>query len=389
MNGFFRACLLAAGLLLVLYIAVTSLQAPARQASYVAKPVNTSRPTLPVDTIHLPPGFAIQVWAAGLPDARSLALGARGTVFVGTRTRGTVYAVVDNGGRREVIPIANGLNSPNGVAFRDGALYVAEVTRVLRFDDIENRIHDPPDPVVVYDGLPVYGFHDHSWKFIAFGPDNRLYISLGAPCNVCDPGPEYGQIRRVRPDGSGAEVYVRGIRNSVGFDWHPETGELWFTDNGRDWLGDDLPSDELNHVTARGQHFGYPYCHQGDLPDPVFGKQGSCDAYVPPAVKLGAHRGALGMRFYKGAMFPPSWNNRIIIAEHGSWNRSSRVGYRLVWVDVSGDAPRTAVFADGWLQDGNAWGRPVDVQVMPDGSLLVSDDQAGVLYRITYTAVQR
>lgn len=343
-----------------------------------AKPVGDIR----LDRIELPPGFRIELWASGIANARSLTVGSAGTVFVGTRLLGRVYAVVDKGDHREVKTIATGLHRPNGIAFKDGALYVAELARVIRFDDIENRLDNPPAPVVVYSDLPKD--EPHGWKFIAFGPDGWLYVPVGAPCNICDPPNGYAQIRRIRPDGSQAEVYAYGVRNTVGFDWDPRTRNLWFTDNGRDWLGEDVPSDELNHATAAGQNFGYPFCHEGDIPDPQFGKLGSCADAVPPAVKLGAHVAALGMRFYTGTMFPPEWKNRIIIAEHGSWNRTARSGYRLVWVDPTQSPPATGVFAQGWLQGPAYWGRPVDVQVMPDGALLVADDGTGALYRISY-----
>ena len=338
---------------------------------------------IPLDKIELPPGFHIEQWAGGLANAREIALGSKGTVFVGTRLVGKVYAIVDKGDHREVTTIATGLHRPNGVAFKDGALYVAEIERVLRIDDIENRLDNPPAPVVVYSDLPKD--EPHGWKFIAFGPDGWLYVPVGAPCNICDPPASHAQLRRIRPDGSKAEVYARGVRNTVGFAWDPRTHDLWFTDNGRDWLGDDIPSDELNHATAARQNFGYPFCHEGNIPDPQFGNLGSCANAVPPTIKLGAHVAALGMRFYTGGMFPPEYRNRMIVAEHGSWNRTKRSGYRLVWVDTSQSPPTTGVFAQGWLQGQSYWGRPVDVQVMPDGSLLVSDDEAGALYRITYT----
>jgi glucose/arabinose dehydrogenase len=338
---------------------------------------------IPVSKIKLPPGFAIELWASGLANARSIAVGPKGTVFVGTRLVGKVYAVVDKGDHREVKTIVTGLHRPNGVAFRDGSLYVAEISRVLRYDDIESRLDHPPAPIVVYADLPKD--EPHGWRFIRFGPDGWLYVGIGAPCNICNPPATNAQIRRIRPDGSAAEVYARGVRNTVGFDWDPASGQLWFTDNGRDWLGDDLPSDELNHAAGPGLNFGYPFCHQGDTPDPEFGKLGSCADAVPPVVKLGAHVASLGMRFYTGGMFPPEYRNRIFIAEHGSWNRSKRSGYRIVSVDNSRQPPRSEVFAEGWLDGQTYWGRPVDVQVMPDGSLLISDDEAGALYRITYT----
>ncbi|MBI2370718.1 MAG: sorbosone dehydrogenase family protein [Deltaproteobacteria bacterium] len=347
-------------------------------APLTAKPAHE----IPLDRIKLPPGFQISLWAEGLPNARSITLGSKGLVFVSSRVAGNVYAVVDKGDRREVKIIAKGLHRPNGVAFRGGALYVAELSRILRFDNIEDRLDNPPAPVVIFDRLPKD--EPHGWKFLAIGPDGKLYFNVGAPCNICEPPPTHALIARINLDGTGYEVFARGVRQSVGFDWHPVTRELWFTDNGRDWLGDDVPSDELNHAPRPGMHFGYPYCHQGDLPDPEFGRNRSCGEFTPPVVKLGPHVAGLGMRFYTGDMFPPEYRNRIIIAQRGSWNRTKKLGYRLMQVDLSGGRPRYEVFAEGWLQGEAFWGRPVDVQVMPDGALLVSDDNAGALYRITY-----
>lgn len=342
---------------------------------------------LPLHLISLPPGFTISIYAAEVPNARSMALSPNGTLFVSTRRAGSVYAIVDrNADQRAdaVHTLAEGLNMPNGVAFRDGALYVAEVNRVLRFDDIETRLHNPPPPVVVNDSLPRDSHH--GWKFIRFGPDGRLYVPVGAPCNICKRDDDrYAAILRMQPDGSGLEVFAHGIRNTVGFDWHPETRELWFTDNGRDWLGDNLPPDELNHVPRPGMHFGFPYCHGGDIPDPEYGDERSCGEFTPPAMKLGPHVAALGMRFYTGSMFPAPYRQQIFIAEHGSWNRSEPIGYRLTMVRLEDNqAVEYTVFAEGWLQPDGVWGRPVDVLVMPDGALLVSDDSAGAIYRISY-----
>ncbi len=338
--------------------------------------------------IRLPPGFRIAVYA-DVPNARSMALGAKGTLFVGTRDSGggEVYAVLPGetaGGKRRVVAIARGLNSPNGVAFRDGALYVAEIGRILRYDGIEARLADPPKPVVVNDSYPKDAHH--GWKFIRFGPDGMLYVPVGAPCNVCErDDPRYASITRIRPDGSGFEVFASGVRNTVGFDWDPETKELWFTDNGRDWLGDDLPPDELNRAPRKGLHFGFPYVYGHNVPDPDFGERGKGHRFTAPELDLPAHVASLGMRFYTGAMFPPAYRNGIFIAEHGSWNRSTPVGYRVVFVRIAGNrAAGEEVFADGWLKEGRAWGRPVDVQVAPDGALLVSDDKAGLIYRISY-----
>jgi glucose/arabinose dehydrogenase len=338
-------------------------------------------------SIRLPPGFAIEIYAPDVPGARSMTLGERGTVFVGTRGDGKVYAVVRREGDRgatEVIVVAKGLNNPNGVAFRDGALYVAEISRILRFDRIESRLADPGPPVVVSDGFPRESHH--GWKFIAFGPDGMLYVPIGAPCNVCErEDPRFASIQRIRPDGTGQETFARGVRNTVGFDWDPATKELWFTDNGRDWLGDDLPPDELNHAPDKGLHFGFPYRHGKDIPDPEFGKKRKPMDVIPPAMELGPHVAALGMRFYTGSMFPEKYRNQIFIAEHGSWNRSTPTGYRITLVRVEGGrATGYEVFAEGWLSQGRAWGRPVDVLVMPDGAILVSDDKAGAIYRITY-----
>ena len=340
-----------------------------------------------LDTIRLPQGFKIDVYARNVENARSMAVGAKGTLFVGTRRAGKVYAIVDKDGDGRadaVITIAKGLNQPNGVAFSGGALYVAEISRVLRYDNIEERLIDPPKPVVVNDSFP--RDKHHGWKYMRFGPDGLLYVPVGAPCNVCNPGDErYATIMRMKPDGSGLEIFARGVRNTVGFDWHPETRELWFTDNGRDWMGDDLPPDELNHAPRNQMHFGFPFCHAGDIPDPGFGKQRACNEFTSPAMKLGPHVAALGMRFYTGSMFPEQYRSQILIAEHGSWNRSAPIGYRLTLVRLKENrAVSYEVFAEGWLQGFRAWGRPVDVVVAPDGALLVSDDAADVIYRISY-----
>jgi glucose/arabinose dehydrogenase len=337
--------------------------------------------------ISLPPGFSINIYATNVENARSLVLGESGTLFVGTRSAGKVYAVVDrnhDAKADEVITIAEGLNMPNGVAFKEGSLYVAEVNRVLRYDRIESRLKNPPKPVIVTDSFPKDPHH--GWKFIRFGPDGKLYVPVGAPCNVCERNNEiYSSITRINADGGTPEIFAHGVRNTVGFDWHPNTGVLWFTDNGRDWLGDDLPPDELNRASQKGMHFGFPYCHGGTIADPEFGNKRKCEEFVPPSIALGPHVAALGMRFYTGTMFPNLYRNQIFIAEHGSWNRTTPIGYRISIVRLHGSqAISYGVFAKGWLKNGRAWGRPVDVLVMPDGALLVSDDRAGVIYRISY-----
>ncbi|MBI4397014.1 MAG: sorbosone dehydrogenase family protein [Elusimicrobia bacterium] len=339
--------------------------------------------------IRLPPGFRIERYAEDVPGARSMALSPRGILFVGTRDEGNVYALLDTDGDQKadrVNILARGLNRPNGVAFRGGDLYVAEVHRVIRYDGIEDRLADPPDPVVVNDDFP--SDPAHGWKFIRFGPDGKLYVPVGAPCNVCEPdNPLHASLTRMNADGTGLEVYAKGIRNTVGFDWHPVSKDLWFTDNGRDRLGDDRPPDELNRAPEKGMHFGFPYCHGKDVADPRFGRSHACRDSTAPAAELGPHVAALGMRFYTGRMFPDEYRDRIFIAEHGSWNRSAPIGYRVTAVRVNPDqsASDYRVFAEGWLNaDGKAWGRPVDVLVMPDGALLVSDDRAGAVYRIDY-----
>ncbi len=342
---------------------------------------------VPLDTIKLPPGFAIDV-VARVPNARAMTWGRNGTLFVGSMGEGKVYGVAlapdFDPAKARVRVLARGLRMPVGVAFRDGALYVSAVDRILRLDDIERRLDDPPKPVVVTDRFP--GEAAHGWKFIAFGPDGKLYVPVGAPCNICAPDRErYANIMRMNPDGSALEVFAHGVRNSVGFDWDPKSRELWFTDNGRDQLGDDVPPDELNHAPRAGLDFGYPYCHAGAIADPEFGRKHPCSEFTPPAQRLGPHVAALGMRFYTGTQFPAAYRNRVFIAEHGSWNRSSRIGYRISTVTIeNGRAVAYEPFAQGWLQRENAWGRPADVLVAPDGSLLVSDDRAGVIYRIRY-----
>lgn len=337
-----------------------------------------------LNDIKLPRGFEIEVYA-DVPNARSLALGDNGVIFVSNRRANSVYAVVPRrDANPEVVEILTGLSTPNGVAFYNGDLYVAEIERVLRYRDIETRLNDMPTAEVLNIKLP--GERHHGWRYIGFGPDNKLYIAIGAPCNICDRGDEgFAEIIRINPDGSGRETYARGVRNSVGFTWHPKTGEFWFTDNGRDMLGDDIPPGELNHAPVQGLHFGYPYCHGGEVVDPEFGEGRSCDDYTAPVQKLPAHVAPLGVKFYTGGMFPAEYQGQIFIAEHGSWNRSSKIGYRISLVRLKDGAPAAYdVFAKGWLKGDEASGRPVDLLILRDGSMLVSDDHAGKLYRISY-----
>ncbi|AAZ97679.1 L-sorbosone dehydrogenase, putative [Thiobacillus denitrificans ATCC 25259] len=336
---------------------------------------------LPLSRLELPPGFAIEVFAR-VPNARQMALG-KNTLFVGSMRAGKVYAIPLRGTRAPVV-IADGLEMPVGVAFRDGDLYVSAVGRILRLRDVEAKLARPPRPEVVSDAYP--DETHHGWKFIAFGPDGKLYVPVGAPCNICAPDPErYAMISRLDPATGTIEVVARGVRNSVGFDWHPQTRELWFTDNGRDWLGDEAPPDELNRLAEIGQHFGYPHCHGGNIADPQFGKTRRCAEFAPPVQNLGAHVASLGMRFYDGRQFPARYRNAVFIAEHGSWNRSEKNGYRVSVVRLQGNrAVAYEPFVNGWVQGDSAWGRPVDVLVLPDGSLLVSDDHAGAIYRVVY-----
>ncbi len=350
---------------------------------------------LPLEKIKLPEGFTIEVYAEGVANARQLALSPAGTLFIGSRREGKVYAARDMDGdmRAETIDlIADSLNMPTGLAFHEGSLYVAAVSTILRYDGIEAHLQDPPEPVAVVEDLPTDAMH--GWKYIDFSPEGKLFVPVGTPCNTCEKPDPYAAILEMNPDGSGRRVYARGVRNSVGFDWHPVTGDLWFTDNGRDNISpdptvtDDLPSCELNHAPEAGMHFGYPYFHQGDTPDPKFGEGRSADEFAAPAVNLGPHVAPLGMEFYTGIMFPETYHNQAFIAEHGSWNRREKIGYRvkLVHFDEAGNATGQEVFAEGWLDGDQSWGRPVDFATMQDGSLLLSDDQAGVVYRITYSS---
>ena len=339
---------------------------------------------LPTPQLKLPQGFKIEVYASGIPNARSLRVGDKGTVFVGNRVLDKVYAIGNKNGKRETMVIASGLDRPNGLAFLNGTLYVAEGSKVSKFEKIEDHLDNPGQPVVVYDDLPNH--QSHGWKFIAIGPDNKLYIPVGALCNICEPPEANAQLRRINLDGSGMEVVARGIRNTVGFDWHPVTKTLYFTDNGRDWLSEDLPEDELNRVAKTGQHFGFPYCHQGTFTDRETGWGHSCSEFEKPVALLGPHAAALGMRFYTGSMFPAEYRNTIFIARHGSWNRTKKIGGDVVVAKLNKDGSVKSIepFLTGFLQNNEYIGRPVDVQVMKDGSLLLSDDYAGAIYRVTY-----
>jgi glucose/arabinose dehydrogenase len=376
--------------LILLFLAVAC-AAPSSKTSDEAT-VTTDKETaatdLPIDLINLPPGFKIEVYADNIANARSMTRSPKGTLYVGTRSEGNVYALRDTDGDHridETHTLISKQNMPNGVAFRNNDLYFAEVDKVWVWRGIESKLSNPGPPELVYDEYP--DKDHHGWKYIAFGPDGWLYIPVGAPCNVCVPKEDiFATITRFNVDTKEREIIARGVRNTVGFTWHPVTQKLWFTDNGGDWLGDDMPACELNYAPTPGMHFGYPYCHQGDFPDPKLAKGRSCSEFTPPAQNLGPHVAPLGMEFYSGSMFPAEYKNQAFIAEHGSWNRSTPIGYRitLVRLDEDGKALSYEVFADGWLQGEKAWGRPVDLEHMPDGSLLVSDDYANAIYRISY-----
>lgn len=345
-----------------------------------------------LENLEYPEGFSVEIFAADVPNVRAMAISREGIVYAGSRSAGTVYALVDEDGdyrADRVHVVAEDLNQPSGVDYRNGDLYVADISRILRFDDIDNNLENPPDPVIVTDDYP--DDRHHGWKYIAFGPDDKLYVPVGAPCNICDSEDEiYATLTRIDPDGSNREIVARGVRNTVGFDWHPETGELWFTDNGRDWLGDDTPPDELNRLTETGRHFGYPYKHGSSIWDPEFGEEGrQMDVtFTDPAAELGPHVAALGVLIYTGSMFPDTYRNKILIAEHGSWNRTEKIGYRITMVTLeNGEAVSYEPFIEGWLQEKEAvWGRPVDLLELPDGSVLISDDHRGIIYRVTYNS---
>lgn len=369
-------------LLLLVSILVSACAPGAEQGSA------SSGTSLPLHHIKMPDGFRIDVYAEGVRNARSMTLSPGGTLFVGSRQAGNVYALRDTDGDFKVdeqYTLISGMNQPNGVAFRDGDLYFAEIDKVWVWRDIESKLANPGRPELVTDGYPDKAHH--GWKYIAFGPDGYLYVPVGAPCNICESEDDvFASITKLDVSTGLHEIVCHGVRNTVGFDWHPETSELWFTDNGGDWLGDDMPACELNYAPREGMHFGFPWCHQGDFPDPKLAGNRRCSEFVPPAQKLGPHVAPLGMEFYDGSMFPAAYKNQVLIAEHGSWNRSTPIGYRVMMVRVEGNnrALSYESFAEGWLQGSQAWGRPVDLEHLPDGSMLVSDDYANAIYRISY-----
>ena len=389
--------LLATGICFLAVLSCKEAKAPEQiedsvETANASQAAEAGEASLPLDRLNLPEGFEISTFAEGIDDARSMAMGDKGTLFVGTRKANKLYAIQDLDGdfrADRTLVLDTTLIVPNGIAFRNGDLYVAEINRLLRYRNIEDNLEALPEPEIIYEDYPTEGHH--GWKYIAFGPDDKLYVPVGAPCNICDSAQvdkRYASITRMDPDGSNREVYANGVRNTVGFTWHPETGELWFTDNGRDMMGDDVPPCELNRVSESGQHFGYPFCHGGTIADPEYGDQRPCSDFVPPVQNLGAHVAPLGVKFYTGEMFPEQYKGQAFIAEHGSWNRSAKVGYRITLVKLDGNkAVSYTPFIDGWLDDDSqeAFGRPVDLLWLEDGSMLISDDYGDAIYRVTYS----
>ncbi|OAN60466.1 sorbosone dehydrogenase [Balneola sp. EhC07] len=379
---------------ILLFVLVTLLISCSSKESKDLIPEKSGPSSMSLGYLEAPAGFEVSVFAEGVTNARQMVMSDSGILYVGSRREGKVYAVVDNNNdflADSVYTIIEGLRLPNGVAYKDGSLFVAEVSKIWRFDDIDQNYADSPEPVLVTDELPTEGHH--GWKYIAFGPDDKLYVPIGAPCNICnheEDNPLFATLTKMNADGSEHEIVAKGIRNTVGFTWHPETGNIWFTDNGRDWLGDDIPPCELNEITGENQHFGYPYLHGNDVWDPKFGEDGKPMAYrfKKPVQELGAHVAPLGVIFYTGNMFPTSYKNRALIAEHGSWNRSSKVGYQISQVifDDEGNPTEYKPFITGWLAgEEDIKGRPVSILQLDDGSLLISDDDSGKIYRVTYS----
>jgi glucose/arabinose dehydrogenase len=362
-------------------------EAAMKLAPVLPPPLTTPADKLPIAKLNAPKGFKIELYAANVDNARSLRQGDKGTVFVSNRVKDKVYAIVEKDGKREVKVIASGLYRPNGIALHDGTLYIAELSQISKIDNIEDNLDNPPKPTVIYSDLPKD--EAHGWKFLAVGPDNKLYFNVGAPCNICMPPPTHAQLRRINLDGSGMEVVARGIRQVVGMDWNPVNQQLYFTENSRDWLSEDVPEDKLNRLANPGKdNFGYPYCHQGNITDTEFGWGHSCDEFTKPIALMGPHAAVLGMRFYTGNAFPAKYKNAIFIARHGSWNRTRKIGGDVVVVYLNPDGTFKSMepFITGFIENNNYLGRPVDVLFAKDGSMLVSDDYNGAVYRVTYDA---
>ena len=360
----------------------------AKLAPVTPPPIPTPAARLPIAKLHVPEGFKVEVFASGVANARSMRVGDQGTVFVGSRLLDKVYAITPVNGANAVKVIATGLHRPNGVAFHNGSLYVAELSKIWRYDNIEANLDHPPKPVLIYDDLPTD--EAHGWKFIGIGPDNKLYVPIGSPGNITMPPPTHAQIRRMDLDGKNVETVALGVRNSVGFDWNPVNGDMYFSNNGRDWVSEDIPEDTLHRVPAGSKtalNFGFPYCHQGNFTDPEYGWGHSCSEFDKPVALMGPHVATLGMRFYTGDMFPSFYKNAIFLARHGSWNRTKKAGGDVVVIKLKEDGSVASVepFLTGFLENNNYNGRPVDVQMLKDGSLLVSDDWNGAVWRVSYS----
>lgn len=365
---------------------------PAAQklAPVASPPIPTPADKIQLDKLKVPKGFKVEVFASGMVNARSLARGDKGTIFVSTRLLDRIYAITEKNGKREVIPLYKGLFRPNGLAFKNGTLYIAELNKISKVPDIEDHLTDPPKPILIYDDLP--SDEAHGWKYLTIGPDNKLYFQVGAPCNICmPPDDRHAQIRRMNMDGTGVEVIARGIRQVVGMDFHPVTHVLYFSENQRDWLSEDLPNDKLNRLLHPGKDFfGFPYCHQGNIPDPVYGWGRGCDGVTKPLALLGPHVAPLGVRFYTGKMFPREYHDALFIVRHGSWNKTHKLGgdIEVAFLKPDGTVRTIKPFLTGFLQNNNYIGRPVDMLLMPDGSLLVSDDYNGAVFRVSYSNSQ-
>jgi glucose/arabinose dehydrogenase len=363
--------------------------AESKLAPHAGKMTETPASDIPVSKIKVPAGFKVELWASGLPGGRAMAASEDAKkIYVGTRAIGRVYEVSDAGDKRTVRVVVDKLTQPAGVAYGNGALYVMAIDKVLRFDGIAKNADAKPEDLTAKFELPPE--QHHNWKYIAFGPDKKLYVPFGAPCNICEPSKEYAQIRRYNADGSGKQVIATGVRNSVGFDWHPKTGELWFTDHGRDWMGNGGPQDELNRLAKPGANFGFPYCHANGIVDKDFKKPDACKGVTRPVTLMGPHTAVMGVKFYTGKMFPAEYRNAMFIARKGSWNREQPSGFDVVTVkaDADGKNAKVTPFMTGF-QEGKQgykfWGRPAYVLQMPDGALLVSDEQNGAIYRVSYT----
>jgi glucose/arabinose dehydrogenase len=362
--------------------------ADSKLAPHAGKMTETSRGEIPINNFNLPPGFAVEVWATGIPGGRAMALGDKGKIYVGTRIIGRVYEITDNGDTRTSRVVVDKLTQPAGVAFAKGSLYVFAIDKVLRYDGIESNPNVQPVDLTAKFNLPP--LQHHNWKYVRFGPDGKLYVPFGAPCNICEPTAEYAQLRRYNPDGSGMEVIARGIRNTQGFDWNPKTGELWFTDHGRDWMGDNGPQDELNRISKPGLFFGYPYCHAEGVPDQDIKKANPCDGVTKPVALMGPHAAVMGVQFYTGKMFPAEYRDTLFVVRKGSWNRSKPFGFDVVNVRASADGKNAKItpFMTGFRgakgDTYDFWGRPAYLLQMPDGALLVSDEQMGAIYRVSY-----